>query len=76
MRRGKACAPSWSDIDFDFDFDFDFDRATVTVDESVKAAEGGRVRADKSGSRPSDAVVALGPSPCLTARSWILRGLT
>ena len=40
MRRGKACAPSWSDIDFDFDFDFD--RATVTVDESVKAAEGGR----------------------------------
>ena len=71
MRRGKACALSWSDIDFDFD------RATVTVDESVKAAEGGRCGGQtKSGSRPSDAVVALGCSPCLTARSMILRGLT
>jgi len=35
MRRGEACALRWSDIDFDAN--------TLTVDESVVAAEGGAI---------------------------------
>ena len=41
MRRGEACALRWSDIDFD--------RSTVTVDESIVAADGGaQIKAPKS----------------------------
>jgi integrase len=41
MRRGEACALRWSDIDFE--------RSTVTVDESIVAADGGaQIKAPKS----------------------------
>ena len=50
MRRGEACALRWDDIDFD--------GATVTVDESVVAADGGaQVKAPKS--RAGRRIVAL-----------------
>jgi integrase len=62
MRRGEACALRWNDIDFDLD--------TVTIDESIVAADGGaQIKAPKS--KASIRTVAVDPvtlSSLLTLR--------